>query len=168
VVTRTFKDCNQAANALNGVEVGSVNSPFTADHGLSRVTRNRDGTFTSVANMTWKVDTGNAKTTVTRPSWPNMTPAEQAAADRFVEALRVHEEGHHQVVRDAMAQSPSSIRVTGHTAEEAEANLASEFNDQIKKAQKKIDDRNASYDSITSNGRNQAAVGGNNVFLGCP
>jgi ElaB/YqjD/DUF883 family membrane-anchored ribosome-binding protein len=170
VNTRQFKDCSQAANAVNGVEVGSASSPFTSDPTSStpRVVRNRDGTFTASTGMKWQLDTANAKSTVTRPTWPNMSAADKAAADRFVDALHAHEEGHHQVVRDVMAQAPKTIRANGATADEAVANLEAEREDQLRRAQERVNTRNAEYEAKTANGTNQAAVGGTNVFLRCP
>jgi predicted secreted Zn-dependent protease len=118
--------------------------------------------------VTWQLVTADATTTVTRPEWPNMTAADRAAADRFVNALKAHEEGHHQVVRDVMGASPRTIRARGATADEAVSNLDAEMQSQSRRAQQRIDERNAAYDNRTDHGRNQAAVGGSNTTLTCP
>jgi hypothetical protein len=166
---RQFKDCSQAADALNsGTKAGSARSPFDGSPTRPRVVRNRDGSFTATAGVTWQLETSKATTTVTRPEWPNMTAADRAAADRFVDALKAHEEGHHQVVRDVMRGAPRNIRATGATADEAIGNLDAEMQNQTRRAQEKIDERNAAYDDKTDNGRNQAAVGGRNTALRCP
>lgn len=50
--------------------------------------------------MTWSLDSSKTKMTLLGWCWPHITAAENSALNSFVDALKMHEEGHVTVTKD--------------------------------------------------------------------
>jgi hypothetical protein len=161
-------DCNDAAAFLNaGNYVGEADVRVAPAAGQVRVSGS-GGTFTAEVDISWPIDVNASRIEVTDFVWPNMTDADRGAVAAFRGALLAHEEGHFVEVERVLAGLPTRLTASGASGRAAAAALQARARQQMTDAQTAIDRARDDYDARTQNGRNQAAVGGTNVHLGCP
>lgn len=122
-------------------------------------------TATASATLTWSLTW-----TITLPEWKdsgNASAAQQAEWERFLKAVRVHEEGHVAVGDKAFADAKPAASLGPFTASDCdakkamdaagaalEATIAAEF-DRVAKA---INDAGEKYDKDTGHGATQGAT----------
>jgi hypothetical protein len=104
-----------------------------------------------------------------------MTPAEQAALQRFMDALLVHEMGHLTIAEQFAKDWSGSdqITATGPTAESAKRNFEQKASELLKKRRADLDADEKVYDQTTEHGVRQSKgpplyPGGADVILDCP
>ena len=124
--------------------------------------------FTASVAVHLAIDPAISNTRITAFSWPKMTAAEQRAVRNFTTALQAHEDGHITRAEEVFRAASGTIRATGSSGTEAVAKLTDLVDKLRTKTQERLDAATAKYDETTDHGRNQAAVGGTNVFLDCP
>jgi len=167
---KSFAACSDAADYLNsGSYVGDAH-PVFAPTTSSKIIPTKDpgGGFKATTSVTWALDPSSTME-LTKPTWPKMTTADNAAVAAFLTALRAHENGHFDVQGKVLTtKAPTSIWAYGATAEEALSNLQSEANERLAALQTELDTKDAAYDTATEHGGKQSAVGGTNVHLECP
>ncbi|HCT79335.1 MAG TPA: hypothetical protein DGT23_22795 [Micromonosporaceae bacterium] len=167
---REFKDCNEAVSWLNSsTETGQASSDIKPTVGKPVTGKTDAGPgHTATVDVKWKFNPDGSTTTIEVPEWPNMTPADKAAVQKYKDALKAHEDGHHKVAKDWAAKESTKITGEGATPEEARADLQRKLEQYQQDAQQRLDGETAAYDAKTSHGANQSAVGGQDVKLTCP
>jgi len=164
-----FQNCRAAVAFLNaGNEMGRANPQFSPRVARPTITAAPGGGFTASADVAWTYNAARSTTALTRPEWPNMTDADRAAVQRFLDALRVHEDGHHEVARDYAPGAGTTVTAHGATLQQARHNLQQALNEHRREVRRELRARGDEYDRITEHGRNQQARGGQNVRLNCP
>lgn len=168
-VVRDFRDCAEAAHWVRrGEEAGAAESRFTATVGRpARSGDDRTGHTASV-EVSWAFDPRRSGITLTAPRWPGMTAADRAAVQRYLDALRGHEEGHHRVAREYMASAGGRVTGTGVTPGAAAHDLQERLNALGARTRLGLAEAGRDYDLRTDHGRAQSAVGGPDVRLECP
>jgi Bacterial protein of unknown function (DUF922) len=166
---KKFHNCQAASDWLNsGADTGEAYSDFAPRIGKPTAGTSESGKPTLTVDVSWDYNIGGSRTSVVVPTWPNMSAADKAAVQAYREAAEAHEQGHHQVAKDFMSKAGEEKTGEGDTPKKARADLEQklkEYEDQTKKALKKETD---DYDDKTDHGRNQSAIGGQDVKLQCP
>jgi Bacterial protein of unknown function (DUF922) len=162
------KDCNEAVNWIkSSKETGSASSDVKPVVG-KQVSGKSGDKYTASADVKWKFNPDSSTTDLQIPEWPDMSDADKAAVKKYRDALKAHEDGHHQTAKDWAASEKAKITGEGATPEEAQADLQQKLNDYQAAAQQKLDAANQQYEDTTHSGATQDAVGGQNVELTCP
>jgi predicted secreted Zn-dependent protease len=128
--------------------------------------QNSDGSWTATTNVKFSPTTPVIN--IAPVSWPNMTPADQAAVAAYNQEVQAHEDGHANIAQDICSKSSAPVSANASTAAGAIAALQSKVNDARASAQASLDEAEAAYDAKTDHGANQAADGGRDIFLQCP
>jgi hypothetical protein len=171
---KKFKNCNEAVDYLNrGNLPGEADAQITPKMGETRITEQPDGSFRAEVDISWSL---SDESTLELPEWTwrNMTESEKEALKAFVDALRVHEEGHMKVAEEYGKEISGTQVGTGSTRSEAQKDLNNQLRKYQKRAQKELDRRRQDYDDKTKNGRKQSEgpqhgyPGGKDVRLNCP
>jgi Bacterial protein of unknown function (DUF922) len=163
-----FDNCQAAVDWMNKqTELGEVVDNFKP---LPAQVNYRVGTTAVVASfvMSWAYDAQTSSTKLIVPRWPNMTTAEKSAVQQYDAALLAHEEGHHKLAKNFMANATKKLEVKGANRADADKKLSASADDYTKKIQDGLTAKKDEYDLKTRGGRNQAAAGGKNVALTCP
>ncbi|WP_159829216.1 DUF922 domain-containing protein [Arthrobacter sp. 9AX] len=169
VKKRKFKNCGTASDWLNsGVETGSAATGFTPVLGKPQLAGNNGDGYEVSVDVTWKLNPSKTATVMEVPEWPNMSEADKAAVQEYSDALRAHEEGHHERAIDFMSRNGKTITGEGGTRKEAQADLQRKLDEYMAESKDQLDEVSKSYDETTDHGRNQSAVGGRDVRLNCP
>jgi len=120
---------------------------------------------TASMNPAWTVET-----TITLPNWPGAAAAcakVKAEWERFLAALRKHEEGHDAVAQKALADAKPASPITSDVKQDCDKtkaidaamkDLAVKYEAELDRIQKAIDDANAKYDADTGHGATQGAT----------
>lgn len=169
-----FDDCAAAAARVNVFEPGNANPHFRANFspGDLRVVQSADGkSWTASVPVTF---TTNPEVNINKVVLNHGTTAEQAAVDRFNQAVMQHEQGHIQVgerfASQLQSQTGGKVSATGTSRDDAVANLQKKLNgfaDQENALQQQ-------YDGVTHNGKTQpdgpaqGFPGGEPTILRCP
>lgn len=169
-----FDDCAAAAAHVNLFEPGNANPHFRANFSSKnlKVVQSADGkSWTAVVPVTF---TTNPEVNINKVVLQNGTIAEQAAVERYNQAVMQHEQGHIQVAQrlasQLQAQTGGKVSATGATAEEAVANLQQKLNAFAGQE----NDLQSKYDEVTHHGKTQPAgpaagfPGGEPTILKCP
>jgi hypothetical protein len=166
--SKTFENCQAAVDWINsGVWTGEAEPIYKPTVGTIKKTKQADGTWKAEADVTWAYDP-TSKAEVIVPTWPKMTDAEKAAVQSYKAALTAHEVMHFDVTDAVIKALPKTITATGSDESDAFTNLKAEAETYLTNAQSAIDTATHDYDDKTDHGKNQAAVGGDNVHLACP
>ena len=177
---RQFKNCADAEQYIDRartdptLEVGEASAYITPTLGPIKVGKQPDGRFKAEVTVTWSLD--SSKTTMTLPDWcwPNMTAAEKSALKSFVDALKVHEEGHVTVTKDFGEEISGSQSAVGPTEQQARSNLQTTLNKYTQEKDEELQLRTKFYDQKTDHGAKQSAgpefgmPGGRDAILTCP
>ncbi|RJQ52857.1 MAG: DUF922 domain-containing protein, partial [Actinobacteria bacterium] len=159
---------------VTGGYSGMVESQWRAPYGITGSAEPAgDGTWKATAAPTVCTFSASVSTTMVLPAYTPPPGADQAVVDewnRYLEALREHEEGH-EAKYDAFEERLNALKGqveglsgtgTGATAQEAAAaankDLTDKVNSLIEEAKKKADELNEEYDAATDHGGKQGAV----------
>jgi hypothetical protein len=173
---KKYKDCKEFVDSLNRRgEDGEVAEKGEADSKLDpKLTPKNptpvasDGTFKVTTRVTWSFSDRRSTTWVERPYWDNMSKTEEAAVDEWVDRMKAHEDGHHNVARDFGNREAKEISGEGDTPDEALKDLQRKLEKYNEDTQEGLHKARKDYEDKTKNGRNQAAVGGKNTTFTCP
>jgi hypothetical protein len=166
--SKSVDDCNAAVDWINsGAWTGEAEPMYKPTVGAIKKTKQADGTWKAEAEVTWAYDPAS-KAEVIVPTWPKMTDAEKAAVQSYKAALTAHEVMHFDVTDAVIKALPKTISATGADETEAFENLKTEAQTYQTDAKSALDTATTDYDDKTEHGKNQAAVGGDNVHLACP
>lgn len=164
-----FKNCRRAAAWLSSAdEVGKAKAFFSTEMGSPVAGRSAGGRPTISSNVTWKYDSRRSRSTISVPTWPNMSGAEKAAVRRYLDALRAHENGHHRLAREFLSAERATITGKGKTAIRAQADLKARIRDYANNTKQALQDKSDLYDKKTAHGVRQSKIGGEDVRLACP
>lgn len=100
-----FNNCTEAEQYIDRAQndsslvIGEAQPQLQSTLTDKKISKLPDGRFKASVKVTWSRDAAKSKTTLPDWCWPNMTHAEQAALNQFVDRLKVHEDGHFVVCR---------------------------------------------------------------------
>jgi hypothetical protein len=180
-----FRDCNDAATYFASRQRQDpdalVNAEMRQNVGETEYRQRQDGTWEARVEVDYSLVEETASI-IRFPtiSWPYMTPSEMEAVESALDALRNHEEGHIQIVRD-FARGAGGLRTAtgeGETPqaarEAAQNNLQALLNEERRNHDIGLDLLQRHYDSRTERGRRQSEgprygyPGGRDAVLICP
>lgn len=169
--TREYDDCASFVADLNDEESerrrGKANAEVS--HPYTFQTSAQGDAYEASAVLRWEYDLDKSSSWVERPAWPDMTEAEARAVDEWVDRMKAHEDGHHHVAQELVAdQQPEEITGRGATSDEAERDMKEKIEAATTAFCSRLGERQQAYDDKTDHGRNQKAVGGENTTFTCP
>lgn len=168
---RKFDSCQAAVEWLNrdGTRTGVANPQWGWGRPKKfKFKKRTDGTYEATVDEKPTYNARGSSTTVTKPSWPNMTAAENAAVRRYLDAVRGHERGHHNVAKGVLRKATKRITVRANTKDEVQEKLERKVDQHRSDTKRAVEEASKEYDKKTNHGRNQKAVGGRNIELTCP
>jgi hypothetical protein len=166
---KKFDDCRGAANWVKaGNEVGEAVANVAPQKKLQPTYAKRGGKVVASLDVRFTLDTMNSYTKIVEPWWPNMTEAEKAIVKNLAAAAQAHENGHIKVAEEVYKEASTTINGEGEREQDAFADLEARIQEHRDQTQEKVDAATEQYDAETNHGRNQAAVGGQNIDLQCP
>jgi hypothetical protein len=179
---RKFQTCKEAQNYIdshseeNGFYVGKATWELNFADAPITATKQPNGSYKAQVTVNYKIDAQDIEYTLPKWSWSNMTPAEKAALQEYMDALLAHEQGHIEVAeRFAKDFSQSSkVSATGATPAQAKANLEAKLMQDLTKRRQELEKDEKTYDDKTEHGGKQSKgpewgyPGGKDVGLDCP
>ena len=178
--SQTFKNCREAeefidrARADESLSVAEADVHLKATLGQDKVSKLADGSFKAEVPVKWTLDKEETKLILPDWCWPNMTDAEKAEIKQFVDALKVHEDGHVKVATDFGKKVSNTQSAKGATEADAISNLQKQLDIYLDESSTELDKRTKRYDEVTDHGAKQSLgpqfglPGGKNAVLTCP
>lgn len=150
-----FDDCQHAIQTIPTTNAGVVELNYGTGPGKPTFT----GEDPVTASTTVEHSLINATITLKVPKWPDMTAAEEAARDDFVNDLEIHERGHILVGDTVAAAFSTEFSAEGRTRGEAMRKLREKARQRQRKAESELERLAGSggrYDQVTDHGKTQS------------
>jgi hypothetical protein len=167
---KSFASCMAAVGFLNtGAEVGRAYVAYATSFKAPTFKTTAGGFWAAhtTATATYKAD--DSTVTLTVPTWKNMKAAEKTAVESFETALLGHEEGHQKLAEDILVHFKDYPLAGGGPDKGAALRDLRVIESKWKMAiAAYLKERQDKYDQTTDHGRQQHALGGQDVILTCP
>lgn len=150
---RSFRDCEDAARTIRDADVVGE---ATACYDIEGSDRTFFGTDPVEAKRPVSISLTRARIRLRVPTWRDMSPAEKALRDDFVDDLEVHERGHVTLADSVADAFSTTLSAEGQNRTQAAQKLREKAEEYQEKARTELGRIEARYDEVTNHGITQS------------